>query len=218
MKGVPTYKKDIKGELVTPTGAAIITTITKRFADMPKLKLERTGLGAGTFDFPEPNILRLFVGGAQVSYSEDLIFALETNIDNMNPELYDHAINRLMKAGALDAYITPAQMKKKRPGIVLTVLSDMKNRNRLIDAIFNETTTLGVRTYLVKREKLERATKKVSTRYGRVLVKIGKAGNMVKNISPEYEDCVKLAKRKGIPLKTIYDAAKAEALRQLNQV
>jgi len=220
LSGVPVYKKNIKGELVTPTGAAIITTVAKSFTDMPKLELKHTGLGAGTFNFPaspsggsEANILRLFVGEAVESYSEDLIAVIETGIDNMNPELYDHIINVLMKAGALDAYITYAKMKKKRPGVELTVLSDLENKDKLIDKVFSETTTLGIRTYLVKREKLERYQKKVKTKYGSVLVKIGKVGNIIKNISPEYEDCAKLSRKKGIPLKLIYDEAKSEALK-----
>jgi len=211
LKGVPIHKKNIKGELVTPTGAAIITSIAKSFTDMPRLKLIRTGLGAGTFNFKEPNILRLFIGESQASYSEDLVLAIETNIDNMNPELYDHVIGRLMKSGALDTVIAPVQMKKKRPGVVLTVMTDIKNKSRIIDAIFSETTTLGVRTYLIKREILARETRYVSTRYGKVPVKIGKAGNMIKNISPEYEECAKLSRKKGVPLKAIYDAARTAA-------
>jgi len=208
LKGVPVYKKNIEAELVTPTGAAIITTIAKSFTDMPKLELKTVGSGAGTFNFAEANILRLFIGGSISSFSEDMAAVIETNIDNMNPELYDHVIASLMKTGALDAYITSARMKKNRPGIILTVLSDLNNKDKLLDRIFSETTTLGVRTYLVKREKLERCFKRVKTRYGSVSVKVGKIGNVIKNISPEYEDCAKLSRRTGVPLKTIYDEAK----------
>jgi len=206
LKGVPTYRKNIKAELVTPTGAAIITTITESFTDMPKLKLERTGMGAGTYDLKEPNILRLFIGEAQAAYEEDLILSIETNIDNMNPEFYEHIINKLMERGALDAYITPVQMKKNRPGVTLTVLSDLKNKEKLIDQIFSETTTLGVRTYLIKREKLEREIKKVRTKYGVIRVKIGKTGGQVKNIAPEYKDCVKLSRKFNVPIKSIYNS------------
>lgn len=212
LKGVPMYKKDIKGELVTPTGAAIISAIALSFMNMPKLKLERTGLGAGTQNFNEPNILRLFVGDAQASYSDDLILAIETSIDNMNPELYDHVIQKLMSSGALDAHITPVQMKKKRPGITLTVLSPLNSREKMLALLFSETSTLGVRTYLVKREKLKRQMKRVKTRYGNVLVKVGMAGNKVKNIAPEYDDCARISKKKNVPLKDIYDAAKAAAI------
>jgi len=215
LKGVPLYKKNIKGELVTPTGAAIITTVAKSFTDMPKLELKNTGLGAGTFDFKEPNILRLFIGESALTYSEDLVAAIEANIDNMNPELYDHVISSLMKAGALDATVTFAKMKKGRPGVLLTVLTKLKDKNKALDKVFSETTTLGIRTYLVKREKLERTFKQVKTRYGNVSVKIGKAGKTLKNISPEYEDCAKLSRKTGLPLKAIYDEAKSQALRSL---
>ncbi len=214
LSGVPVYKKNIRGELVTPTGAAIISTIAKSFTDMPKLELKMTGLGAGTFSFPEANILRLFVGEANESFSEDIAAAIETSIDNLNPEFYDHVIASLMKAGAFDAHITFANMKKKRPGVILSVLSDLKNKDKLIDKVFSETTTLGVRTYLVKREKLDRCFGQVKTKYGSVAVKIGKIGKTVKNLSPEYEDCAKLSRKKGVPLKIIYDEAKSEALKK----
>jgi hypothetical protein len=218
LKGVPVYKKNIKAELVTPTGAAIITTLAKSFTGMPKLELKNIGMGGGTFNFParpaggaEANILRLFIGGSGSSFNEDMVAVIETNIDNMNPEYYDHVISALMRKGALDAYITSARMKKNRPGAVLTVLSPVDKKDELIDKLFGETTTLGVRTYLVKREKLDRSIKRVKTRYGSVSVKIGKAGNAIKNISPEYEDCAKISRKKGVPLKLIYDEAKFEA-------
>ncbi len=214
LKGVPVYKKNIKGELVTPTGAAIITSIAKSFTDMPKLELQRTGLGAGTFDLKEPNILRLFIGEASANFSDDLAVSIETNIDNMNPEFYGHAIGRLMKLGALDAFIMPVQMKKGRPGVKLTVFSEIKDKDKMVNAIFDETTTLGVRTFLVKREKLERKMERVRTKYGPVMVKIGTLGKKIKNISPELSDCLKLAKRTRTPLKVIYDAAKNAAVKQ----
>jgi len=217
LKGVPVYKKKIKAELVTPTGAAIITTLAKSFTDMPKLELETIGMGAGTFNFPEANILRLFIGESISNFSEDMVAVIETNIDNMNPEYYDHVISALMRAGALDTYITSAKMKKNRPGIILTVLSDLKDKDKLIDRIFSETTTLGIRTYLVKREKLDRCFKRVKTRYGSVSVKIGKIGGTIKNVSPEYEDCAKLSRKTGVPLKVIYDEAKTQALLQVGR-
>ncbi len=213
LAGVPVYKKDIKAELVTPTGAAVITTLAKSFKEMPKFELKRTGLGAGTFDLPEANIMRLFIGEAAVNYSEDLVLSIEANIDNMNPELYEHAIAALMKAGALDAYISQIKMKKNRPGVMLTALADVKDKDKVLDKIFSETTTLGVRTYLVKREKLDRFQKQVKTKYGKVMVKIGKVGNAIKNISPEYEDCVRISRIKNVPLKMVYDEAKIEAMR-----
>jgi len=117
-----------------------------------------------------------------------------------------------MKAGALDAYITPITMKKSRPAVTLTVLSAQKDKDKLLDIIFSETTTLGARTYLVKREKLERSIRKVRTKYGKVAVKIGKIGKTIKNIAPEYEDCARIAKRTGVPIKLIYDSARSANL------
>ncbi|MFH1709704.1 MAG: nickel pincer cofactor biosynthesis protein LarC [bacterium] len=214
LRNVPVYRKNIKGELVTPTGAAIITTIAKSFTDMPKLELKRTGLGAGTSDFAEANILRLFVGESR-DMAEDAVAAIETCIDDLNPEFYDHIIAILMKAGALDAYITFAKMKKKRPGVILTVLSDLRDKDKLIDKVFSETTTLGVRTYLVKREKLDRYHEQVKTKYGSVSVKIGKAGDVIKNVSPEYDDCARLSRKKGVPIKLIYDEARSKSLNRI---
>jgi hypothetical protein len=213
LAGVPVYKKDIKAELVTPTGAAIITTMAKSFKEMPKFELKKNGLGAGTFDLPEANIMRMFIGEAAVNYSDDLVLSIEANIDNMNPELYEHAIAALMKAGALDAYISQIKMKKNRPGVMLTALANVKDKDKILDKIFSETTTLGVRTYLVKREKLDRFQRRVKTKYGKVMVKIGKVGNAIKNISPEYEDCVRISNMKKVPLKMVYDEAKMQAMK-----
>lgn len=217
LKQAVIYKKNIKSELVTPTGAAIITHFAKSFKDMPRLELKKVGLGAGTFDLNEANILRLFIGESQPSYDEDLVLEIQTNIDNMNPELYDHVIKELMKEGALDAYITQVRMKKGRPGVTLTALSDVKDKDKMTKIIFDETTTLGVRTYLVKREKLARRTLKVMTRYGGVKVKAGSHEGMVKNLSPEYSDCLKLSKKAGVPLKLVCDAARSAALRDILQ-
>ena len=203
------YKKNIKSELVTPTGAAIITHFAKSFKDMPRLELKKVGLGAGTFDLNEANILRLFIGESQPSYDEDLVLEIQTNIDNMNPELYDHVIKELMKEGALDAYITQVRMKKGRPGVTLTALSDVKDKDKMTKIIFDETTTLGVRTYPRKKGKLGRRTLKVMTRYGGVKVKAGSHEGMVKNLSPEYSDCLKLSKKAGVPLKLVCDAARS---------
>ena len=209
LKGVPVYKKQIRAELVTPTGAAIMTTLAKKFDIMPKLELKSVGSGAGTFDLSEPNVLRIFIGNADVSFNEDVVCLLETNIDNMNPELYDHVIKRLMSSGALDAYITPILMKKNRPSVKLSVISSIGNRQRLLDMMFRETTTLGVRTYLVKREKLDRDVVAKKTSYGTIRLKVGRRGGRIYNVAPEYEDCVKASIRTNIPLKNVIDKARA---------
>jgi pyridinium-3,5-bisthiocarboxylic acid mononucleotide nickel chelatase len=213
MKGSPIYRRNIKGELVTPTGAAIISTIVKSFSDMPKLELKSLGLGAGTSDFHEPNVLRLFIGESKVSYKDDLILSIETNIDNMNPELYGYVIEKLMKAGALDAYTTNIKMKKGRPGIMLTALCRIEDKEKIEETIFNETSTLGIRTYVIKREKLDREIRTIKTRYGKIAVKIGKMNGKIKNVAPEYEDCLKISKKNNVPLKSVYDEVRSEALK-----
>jgi len=215
LKGVPTYRADIKGELVTPTGAAIITSITKRFDDLPKLRIEKVGLGAGYHDFKAANILRFFIGESGTAYDEDLVLSIETNIDNMNPELYDHVISRILGAGALDAYIYNVRMKKRRPGVILSALCDIEHKERILDVIFSETSTLGVRTFLTKREKLKRRTLNVKTRFGSIPVKLGEINGKIKNVSPEYEACKKLADKKKLPLKVVFDEARSEAFRSI---
>lgn len=165
LKGVPTYSAGIKGELVTPTGAAIITTLADSFGGLPRMKVESIGYGAGTMDLPIPNLLRIFIGEAQIPAERDAVLQIETNIDDMNPKLYDRAIRNLMKAGALDASVQPIRMKKFREAVKLVVLCRPEDRGKILDAVFTETTTIGVRIYLVQREKLRReirAGKKIS--------------------------------------------------------
>ena len=207
LKNVPIYHNSIEAELVTPTGAAIITTLAEKFGEMPTMKIEKIGYGAGTRDLEQPNVLRVFLGELNKNDNET-INIIETNIDNMNPEIYPHIIDQLMENNALDAYLTNIIMKKGRPAVKLTVLSEIKNTDRLCNIIFDETTTLGVRIHPASRKTLERGTKKIKTKYGNVKVKISKLNNEIKNIMPEYEDCVKIAKNKKIPLKKVYDEVK----------
>ena len=209
LKGVPIYHNNIEAELVTPTGAAIITTLASSFGEMPPMKVEKIGYGAGTKDLEQPNVLRVFLGQANEIQNET-INVIETNIDNMNPEIYPYVIDKLMENGALDAYLTNIIMKKGRPAIKLTVLAELKDTNKLCNIIFDETTTLGVRIYQATRKKLDREIKTIKTKYGNVRVKISKLNNEVKNITPEYEDCVRIAKSRKIPLKNIYEAVKRD--------
>jgi pyridinium-3,5-bisthiocarboxylic acid mononucleotide nickel chelatase len=214
LKGIPIYRKNTKIELVTPTGAVLLSTLTKSFTDMPKLDVKAIGFGAGTMDMPkEANILRVFVGDVATKFDEDLVLMIETNIDDMDPKVYDHAIQMLMKAGALDASISPIRMKKGRSGVILSVICRIDDKEKILDTIFKETTTIGVRTYLIKREKLKRKSVKVRTKFGKVSVKLGFAGNSIKNASPEYDDCVRLSKKLKMPAETIYDEAKAAYLK-----
>ena len=177
---------------------------------MPAINVEKIGYGAGTKDLGQPNVLRVFLG--QLSENNDeKISIIETNIDNMNPEFYPYVIDRLMENGALDAYLENIIMKKGRPAIKLSVLAEYKDIDRLCSIIFGETTTLGLRIYPASRRKLGREIKTIKTKYGSARVKISKLSNQVKNIMPEYEDCAKIAKSKGIPLKKVYEEVKKSA-------
>ena len=207
LKGTPVYNNNIEAELVTPTGAAIITAIADKFVEMPQMELKKIGYGAGSRDLKQPNVLRVFLGKS-ANIENEKIDIIETNIDNMNPEIYPYVIEKLLDNGALDAYLTNIIMKKGRPAVKLTVLAEIKDTDRLCNIIFDETTTIGVRIYQAKRKKFDREIKIVKTKYGNIRVKISKLGNQVKNAAPEYEDCVKVAKNKKVPLKRVYGEVK----------
>jgi len=207
LKDVPIYHNNIKFELVTPTGAAIISTLSENFGEMPAMQLEKIGYGAGTKDLQQPNVLRVFYGELDEDFRDfdDKIMIMETNIDNMNPEVFPYIVERLMENGALDAYTEPINMKKNRIGIKITVLCDKNNIDKLSKIIFEETSTLGIRIFPAGRKKLEREIKTIKTRYGNIRVKISKLNNKIKNINPEYEDCVRIARKYKIPLRKIYE-------------
>ncbi len=207
LKGVPVYGGDIKSELVTPTGAAIITSFTGRFGEMPSMEYEAIGYGAGSKKLSIPNMLRVYIGKPVNAYAEDIIRVIETNIDDMNPQVYDYLMERLFGAGALDVFLTPAKMKKNRPGTVLTVLSGIENTDKMVSIIFRETTTLGVRSYEVNRKKLFRKVITIKTKYGSIRVKTGRCGNDAMTAAPEYEDCKKAAKKSKVPLRIIQEEA-----------
>lgn len=207
LKDIPIYHNNIEAELVTPTGAAIITTLSSEFGEMPAMKVEKIGYGAGSRDLKQPNVLRVFLGKMENGGNE-AINIIETNIDNMNPEIYPYVVDKLMENGALDAYLTSIIMKKGRPAVKLTVLAEQKDTDKLCNIIFGETTTLGVRIFQAQRKKLEREIKTIKTKYGNIRVKISKLDNKIQNIMPEYEDCVKIAKAKKIPLKRVYGEVK----------
>jgi uncharacterized protein (DUF111 family) len=169
--------------------------------------VEATGYGVGRMDFREvPNLLRVVIGKADKPTQQ--LIVLETNIDDMNPQIYDYLIDRLLKNGALDAFLTPIQMKKGRPAILLKVLCSNKFKKKLIGIIFKETTTLGIRSYKVDRECLERKEEVVSIRKGKVRVKISEKDGKTVNIQPEYEDCRRIAETKEIPLKEVMEEVK----------
>ena len=204
LKDVPTYGTNIQGELVTPTGAAIISTLAKDFEDTPRMEIKSIGYGAGSLNLSIPNLLRIFIGEAQLPSEKDVVLQIETNIDDMNPKLYPKVIAGLMKAGALDAYTIPVTIKKRRAGVNLVVLCAPENRHLIITQIFDLTTTLGVRVYLVPREKLSRKLIRVKTKYGKARVKLGLLGKELKTIAPEFEDYRRIAKKHHIPIQKAY--------------
>ncbi|TET94296.1 nickel pincer cofactor biosynthesis protein LarC [Candidatus Aerophobetes bacterium] len=211
LKEVPVYGSDIEAELVTPTGAAIISNLAENFGQMPPMKIEHIGYGAGQRDLPIPNLLRVSIGVIRKAYEEDVVSLIQTNIDDMNPELYEHIVDRLFHEGALDVFLTPIQMKRTRPATMLSVIADEEKMEKMLEIIFDETTTLGIRISKIKRRKLNRENRKVSTKYGKIEVKIGKHDGVVKNISPSYEECRKIATHLKIPLKKVYQEAKQAA-------
>lgn len=215
VKGVPTYGRDVEAELTTPTGAAIITTLANRFGPCPPMVVDAIGYGAGHRDLPMPNLLRVSIGEATESreqgYQQDVVTVLEANIDDMPPELFEHVMNKLFERGALDVFLTPIQMKKNRPAVKLSALVGENDLRGVLDTFFEETTTLGVRLYEVSRRKLSRESIVVETEHGRISVKVGRLAGIIKNTSPEYEDCRTIASQLGIPLKEVYEEAKRAA-------
>ncbi|MBI3752958.1 MAG: nickel pincer cofactor biosynthesis protein LarC [Deltaproteobacteria bacterium] len=210
LKGVPVTSSPVAAELTTPTGAAIIKTLAQDFGDMPRMKIEKTGYGIGSKDFQQiPNILRIVTGEYSVgAHGRAPMLMMETSIDDMNPQIYEYLMERLFKQGALDVFLTPIQMKKGRPAVLLNILCPEDKKDHVMDIIFKETTTLGIRTHFVARYCLERKTEEVLTPYGKVKVKVSqKEGNLI-NIQPEYADCKAIAEKKKMPLKEVMDAAK----------
>ena len=182
LKGVPFYSTDIVGELVTPTGAAIITTVCEEFGPIPQLKLEQTGYGAGTREYEKfPNVLRVLIGDDQTSTSTDeRLWMLETNMDDISPQILGHVMDRAFELGALDCYFTSVQMKKNRPGVMLSILCRDEQRSALSEMLFAETTTLGIRSYEVERRALDRKIVRVETQYGPIDVKVAQLNGHIR--------------------------------------
>jgi len=212
LRGAPVYSSGVQVELVTPTGAAIVKTLAKRFAPFPAMSIEKSGYGAGTRDFPgHPNVLRLTIGESQAevvgNISSETISVLEANLDDLNPQVFGYVVDRLLEEGALDTFALPVQMKKNRPGMLLTVLSRPEDASRLTRIIFTETTTLGVRRREEQRQALARKWITVVTRWGEVRLKVASLNGAVTNYAPEYEDCRKLAAEHRVPLKSVMQEA-----------
>ena len=219
LQDAPLYSSGPQVELVTPTGAAIVKTLSARFAPFPAMKIEKAGYGAGTRDFPEhPNLLRITIGEAEPTHrantSNESITVLEANLDDLSPQVLAYAMERLLAEGALDVFSVPVQMKKSRPGALLTVLAKMEDVNRLTKTIFAETTTLGVRRREEQRQTLSRRWETVDTTWGPVRIKIANMNGSVSNYAPEYEDCRTLAETQHVPLRTVMQEAIQQYLRR----
>jgi hypothetical protein len=205
LRGVPVYGTPLKEELVTPTGAALITALAGSFGPMPPMRIDRIGYGVGSRDLPDrPNMLRIILGERETDGHADQVLVMEANIDNMNPELYDYLMERLFAGGALDVACAPLQMKKNRPGIMLTVICHPEHKDEVAATIFQESTTSGIRYYHAERIKLPRRVKKIITPYGRLEVKIVTLPDGSSAAAPEYEQCKRIARKHRIPLQQVY--------------
>ena len=210
LKGVPVVGSDLDMELVTPTGAVLLTTLATGFGPIPPMTILAVGYGAGGRDLPIPNVLRLLLGDQPVlaaSAQTETLVMLETNIDDMNPEIYDYLLTRLLAAQALDVFLSPIQMKKNRPATLLRVLCRPADVDALMSIIFAETSTLGIRQQTVTRHCLARESRTVDTPYGPVRVKMAHLSNGQAKAAPEYEDCRRLAEQHNVPLREVYQAA-----------
>ena len=228
LRGAPVYSSGPQVELVTPTGAAIVKTLSARFAPFPAMKIEKVGYGAGAREFSDhPNVLRISIGeaaaadpvnpsqiarSASTAAADDRIMVLEANLDDLSPQVLGYAMERLLAEGALDVFSVPVQMKKSRPGALLTVLAKIEDANRLTKTIFAETTTLGVRRREEQRQTLARRWENVNTTWGPVRIKVASMNGTISNYAPEYEDCRALAEAHHVPLKEVLrEAVKAYA-------
>jgi uncharacterized protein (TIGR00299 family) protein len=210
LREAPVYATNIKGELVTPTGAAIITTVCTEFGPLPRMKLEQTGYGAGMRTYEQfPNVLRILIGDDNCETGEEELWMIETNLDDMSPQIFSHVMDRAFELGALDCYFTPVHMKKSRPAVLLSVLCRLAQREELSRMLFAETTTLGVRFHQVRRQALERKIVRVETEYGPIDVKVARLNGNIVNEMPEYEQCRTAARNANVPLRQVEEAARA---------
>ena len=212
LSGAPVYAGDIEGEFVTPTGAAILTTVCKQFGPLPAITVEATGYGAGVRNHQNfPNVLRVFVGETEneASATEARLLMIETNIDDMSPQVFGYVMEQAHELGALDCYLTPVQMKKNRPGTLLSILCRPQDREKLLSMLFAETTTIGARSYEVSRRALKRETVRVETEFGPIDLKVARLGNGAVKLMPEYEQCREAARRTGVALRAVEEAARA---------
>ena len=217
MKGKPIYSSGVERELLTPTGAAILTSFGSQFGEMPLMSLERIGYGAGRDDLPHPNLLRLIIGTSAETFGKEKVVVIETNIDDMNPQFYDYVMEKLLATGALEVFVTPIMMKKNRPATLLTVISPPGKLPSLTAFLLRETTTLGLRWREEERSRTDREIISLQTRYGKIRFKLARWEGRMVNLAPEYEDCKRLALKKRVPLKEVFEEAKKEAMTLLRR-
>jgi len=211
VRGIPTYSSGIERELLTPTGAAILATLVHQFGPLPSMKVSAIGYGAGSADLPsQANVLRMFIGESTSTAAHDeTISIIEASVDDMNPQVYAYFAERALALGALDVTSAPQQMKKGRPGQLITVLAPPDRADSLVDLFFQETTTIGIRTWEARRRVLAREIVRVETAYGPVQVKVSRMNGHILNAAPEFEDCRRIALERGAPLKQVQAAATA---------
>ena len=217
IKNVPNRTGIVEKELLTPTGAAILTTLSDSFGPKPSFAAESIGYGAGSRELEQqPNLLRVFVGETAAAAESDQVWVVETNLDDISAQAVGYVSEQLLKAGALDVFSVPIQMKKSRPGVLLSVIAAPENLIVVEQLLLKETTTFGVRRYAVERKKLEREIIKVATTEGEVRVKLGRLGGKLVKASPEYEDCRRLAEASGQPFQRVYETAARKAAEIMN--
>ena len=212
MKGKPIYSSGVERELLTPTGAAILTSLGSQFGQMPPMKVEMIGYGAGRDDLSHPNVLRLIIGTSTPTSGGERVTVIETNIDDMNPQFYDYIMEKLLAMGILEVFVTPIMMKKNRPATLLTVISPPERTNSVTAFLLKETTTLGLRWREEERSRADREIISLQTRYGKIRFKLARWEGRMVNLSPEYDDCKGLALKKKVPLKEIFEEARKEAM------
>jgi uncharacterized protein (TIGR00299 family) protein len=218
MKGKPICSTGVETELLTPTGAALLTYLGSHFGQMPPIKVEKIGYGAGRDDLPHPNVLRLMIGTPASNSGMETVAVVETNIDDMNPQFYDYAMERLFEMGVQEVFLTPILMKKNRPATLLTIICPSEKLSSVSGFLLQETTTIGLRWHEEKRNRADRQIVPLQTKYGRIRFKLARWEGRIVNLSPEYEDCKRLALKKGVPLKEVFEEARKEAMTLLRRL
>ena len=209
LKGIPVFSNGVKAELTTPTGAAMIGFYAEKFESIPTMTIANEGYGAGSRVIPSlPNLLRVLVGNITIGKTNNLVM-IETNIDDMNPEIFETVMESLFSAGALDVYFSAIIMKKNRPATKISVLAECGIREKLSKILLTETSSFGVRFYSVDRLILDREVKKLKTPYGLIKIKLGKLDGKIVQATPEFEDCRKISRTKKLPVKKIYDEVRS---------